>query len=721
MRRVIILFIVAVGLIEAFVLLHVNARVKADTTTTLATNRIFLPVVAMPDDRPVLPIEVIGRDGYTQSVTLKLADPSGADRLQLQCHRCAYRDASKNPGRGAKASLRLNGGPWLPLTNQTVAVYPHEAAYGGLNGTYHTVRFTVNLTSLGTPGLRAGANTVEFRFNATDGFTSGFRILDLNLLKGGQKVLPASAFRQDDPRQWQAPLNTPQDIAAGDTLWHDAKLVERPGGPAMKASCASCHATGDNINDLKYFNYSNHSIVERSKFHGLSEQQAKQIASYIRSIPLRRKDGTMYAAPGRPWNPPYQPGPGLDKRPVEEWAAGAGLAWVLPNDSDMLPHFFPNGVTKDAIATTKTLNTREMPVAIQLPDWNEWLPETHPVDVFGEAFLTGTGYRNAYLNYLDMHTKLGNGGAEAAIANRTLPDILHRFISAAELIRRDIDVGTTKIADPDLGKRVTMHWSAVKQWELMQEYHLEDAAPRLYGAFGEVRSWPTKNRNVFEMAPHRTASNVTHYSFQDLLVGKYFSTAWYQLQVAINTGNRHASTLSPVDWNYQPNHVDNLHYHGGPAHPLRLAATFAKMYQDYDDGKPLGQSVFGSSFGQIHPARYAPDGGFSVFNKLDPTVRAQVYTALLGSLMDKLEKHQPSEWPRGSDRGRGQLEPADYVPKEVTDTNFNYARHIGRWADCWYTMIPRYRAAGVDEAVLGRMINWGQQMWPLGDWAKLKR
>jgi len=89
--------------------------------------------------------------------------------------------------------------------------------------------------------------------------------------------------------------------------------------------------------------------------------------------------------------------------------------------------------------------------------------------------------------------------------------------------------------------------------------------------------------------------------------------------------------------------------------------------------------------------------------------------------MDKLEKHQPSEWPRGSDRGRGQLEPADYVPKEVTDTNFNYARHIGRWADCWYTMIPRYRAAGVDEAVLGRMINWGQQMWPLGDWAKLKR
>src|SRR5207249_8229093 len=44
----------------------------------------------------------------------------------------------------------------------------------------------------------------------------------------------------------------------------------------------------------------------RSMFHGLSEQQGELVASYIRSLPVPN--------PGRPWNPPYQPGPGLIRR-----------------------------------------------------------------------------------------------------------------------------------------------------------------------------------------------------------------------------------------------------------------------------------------------------------------------------------------------------------------------------------------------------------------------
>ena len=124
----------------------------------------------------------------------------------------------------------------------------------------------------------------------------------------------------------------PIRYAAGKTLWEGAPLS--PGGfkasPLIRANCSDCHARDGR--DLKYFSFSNASIIARSRFHGLSELQGQQIASYIRSLPV--------PSPGRPWNPPYQPGPGLDRQPVENWAAGAGLAWALDNDSSTLPFLF---------------------------------------------------------------------------------------------------------------------------------------------------------------------------------------------------------------------------------------------------------------------------------------------------------------------------------------------------------------------------------------------
>src|SRR5205085_3214352 len=122
--------------------------------------------------------------------------------------------------------------------------------------------------------------------------------------------------------------------------------------PPIRARCADCHARDGR--DLKYFGFSNESIIARSSFHGLSDLEGRQIASYIRSLPV--------PSPGRPWNPPYQPGPGLDAQPVANWAAGAGLNWVADSDSAILPFIFaPSGDLagqsgQDAIASA--------------PDWN---------------------------------------------------------------------------------------------------------------------------------------------------------------------------------------------------------------------------------------------------------------------------------------------------------------------------------------------------------------
>ena len=114
-------------------------------------------------------------------------------------------------------------------------------------------------------------------------------------------------------------------------------------------------------------------------FHGLTAQQGTQIASYIRSLNLPN--------PGRPWNPPYQPGPGLDSQPVTDWAAGAGLDAVLDSDADMAPYLMPGGSTAGWSATSY-LNAREIPISFQLLDWNSWLPVVHPMDTFGTAFIS---------------------------------------------------------------------------------------------------------------------------------------------------------------------------------------------------------------------------------------------------------------------------------------------------------------------------------------------
>jgi len=142
-----------------------------------------------------------------------------------------------------------------------------------------------------------GTNTVRFRFNLTDGVSSGYRVLAWNFLTAeGAEIIPSEEFAEDNPDAWSAPFTDKGSIQAGRELWQAATLTQssNPDAPRIHAHCADCHAQDGR--DLKYFNYSNHSIVTRSRFHGLSTLQGEQIASYIRSLSSPN--------PGRPWNPP---------------------------------------------------------------------------------------------------------------------------------------------------------------------------------------------------------------------------------------------------------------------------------------------------------------------------------------------------------------------------------------------------------------------------------
>ena len=662
-----------------------------------------------------LPIEVLGPDGYTRSAIFSLKKPENAEYLYLKIHSPSYRDASTKKDRGAKASIRINDENWISLDNTNVEVFPHEKAYGGLNGSYHTVRMKLLVT------FKKGENKIDFRFNGTDGITNGYRVLELNMMKGDSKLMNDSFFAYDDPNTWKAPLTSSTDIAKGKDLWFTKTLRESPvDTKELRAKCTSCHAKDGR--DLKYFNYSNWSIIERSKYHGLTETEGKQIASYIRSLDVE------VPKIARPWNPPYQPGPGLDSKPVNEWAAGAGLDYVLETDAEAFNYAF-TGTSKQEIERTMNINgsfnVRENPISLQFPDWNAWLPVNHPIDLVGDAYKnvayikldpkeeTKYSYKDAYLKVREL---VENNEITSIIENKKLYNYMNTFANHSSHLH-DVSYFLNK---PKIRQGVSanlirpsfLKWSAVKQWEIMHTFDLEDKAPKIHPYAGEPRSWFTKQRNVFEIAPHRSASGTVNFPYQSVLVGKYFSTAWYQLQLTINSGNKRGHNLTPVDWNYQPAHISNLRSEGGPSHFMRYMLSDAKMLQQFNDGRSLGSSMTG--FRQLHIGQYFRHYK-SMSKNWSPAVRNNIIEAQLNSTMDVIENYSIAQWKTGK-QDNFLLHSKDKNPEVFSHEKMSDRLGAFYYGSAWMTAIVEYRKQGISEPTLKRLTEWGEQIWTNANW-----
>ena len=56
-----------------------------------------------------------------------------------------------------------------------------------------------------------------------------------------------------------------------------------------------------------------------------------------------------------------------------------------------------------------------MPIALQLPDWNAWLPRIHPLDIWGDSFLEQETYKR-YLEFdnPNFQSKLADPATNAA-------------------------------------------------------------------------------------------------------------------------------------------------------------------------------------------------------------------------------------------------------------------------------------------------------------------
>jgi hypothetical protein len=612
----------------------------------------------------ILPVEVVGENGTTASVTVEI--PAARAReiraLRTQIHNLAYPDM---------VSVQVNAGAWISLNNDTVSIAEPGKSYGGIGGGFVTHQVTL---ALPPDAVTAGTNTIRFRFNRSDSLASGFRVLSFNLLDAdSHAVLPPETFVQEDPQAWKPPLAGGDAIRAGKMLWENAPLTpgEFKSSPMIRARCADCHARDGR--DLKYFSFSNASIVARSRFHGLSEREGQQIASYIRSLDV--------PSPGRPWNPPYQPGPGLDSKPAPNWAAGAGLESVLENDTAAL-QFLPRNA-REAFHPDANLNVREIPIAFQMPDWNHWLPSVHPLDAWGPAFDKSEAWTLYQSKLRDM---LASPPRIAAAFDK--------WREARRVFLKPYVEGKSVNWTPALATKAyaTELWQLVKTWELTQELGLETRGREALGPDAEPRTW----LNTMPAAAAPATVNIPDGPSGmggSALTNEYFDAAWYQLQIIVNSGNHRHRDRGPVDWVYVIGRFLDLYRETHRPEPVRVLMAVAKSMQstdprlgprDHQQGWRPSQNVDPTI---MVSAVWAP-----IFQALPADAKRAFTEALLAAWIDKNQQYSIGE----------------FFTTGIKDEGYNAPAYLGGIAGgkVWESA-PLFRAAGVSAAEVSRLQKWG--------------
>jgi hypothetical protein len=390
-----------------------------------------------------------------------------------------------------------------------------------------------------------------------------------------REILAEPVAAWDDPTAWTAPGSG--NATNGSTYWSTGQLYNAAApdlGYTLSSAthCSKCHAQSGL--DLKKFNYSNWVIEQRVMFHGGSWQNALDVAAFIRNI--------SYTPPAsaEPWNPPYQPGPGLDSGTTLDWGAGAGIDSVVTFDTDwFLKYACTDYPTCANFNPANRYNTHEQPLQWQLMTWNDWLPPIYQTDAFPTANFESSTIFTAYQT---LRTALG-----------TPPATFNTFKSAGYLAgsgfyKSNLDTFffatvPTPLTSIDAPSKFyisafSQHlWFVVKNWEIFNEFQLEgmygQATADVYGACVQcnggayiARGW--FNANIpFNVAYHKSGVGPNGSYFGN---GSSYSTPlngnsldgtnqsyqsqtndWYiGNQAILNPGNGWATGDITLDWPY---------------------------------------------------------------------------------------------------------------------------------------------------------------------------
>lgn len=625
-----------------------------------------------------IPIEVYGANGTVRSSQVFVNSTAGFEDpfLYLKVHGIQYENQMK---------VRVNSSTWISVVESNVQYLNKELSVGGIGGGAHTLSLRLKLPR---GILVAGLNTVDFQFDHTDGVVNGFRVLKFNFQNSfGQSLLSESIFSEEDPSRWRPPYSGAPDILEGENLYKNAQLINPGNGLAMIAHCADCHTKDGR--DLKYFNYSNFTIQQRAIFHGLTQKQGDQIASYIRSL--------NSPAHGRPWNPPYQPGPGMDSRPVEQWSAGAGIDLVLSQDSQSFGYLFSgNTVNPQTLSATSSINAREIPISLQLPDWNHWLPRVHPLDAYGASF---SNVKNSYEN---LRNALQVG--DTVSYQNSLGQSFASFLSARDAFQASL-LPSDPVPNGFYNRQVAHSiysfslWSAVKNWEIAQEFGLEAMAQIPFPNFTPPRAW---NTNIaFTTAPELSTGGS---SYPWLFNGRQntfdaSSFAWYYLQIILNDSNRTQLVKTPIDWGLTVSVLGRLaSSNSGRAALMTIVQT--KALQSKTNGIGPEDSARGFNWVATDPARLITGTSFNAWSEIPAEFQAQLFEGMLKAWLNQASSFTPARYYQGLQTSANEVPAANnmnYQPDMATQVNF---------------MIPRFKASGVSQNQINLLAAWAKLMWP---------
>lgn len=549
-----------------------------------------------------MPIEVLGHKGATRSVVFSLPRPG--TQIEIVANNLNY------PNKG---SVSINSSAPLPLNNSTVTPVGLDQAWGGIGGVMG------NTTFLLPANLRAGRNVLTFRYHRADYYDTpggpvednsvGWTVVSLRVLDESGANLLTSVQTNPADYAWDPSL-----VTDGARLWRGftesgqryfllSQVNGGGSGVSWLATCADCHA--DDGSDLKYFNASPLRIRERALLHGLTPERSEKIVSYILSLTNVRT--SPYA---RPWNPPYQPGPGLDSRRPQDWAAGAGWQSVVSHPELMLNALHPglvgltNGILGWNISAIQTGNLppnryvspREIPVFIQMPDWNRWLPDIHPLDAFQRS-RTLTDFLATY-NSLKSALNQGNLNHYKELIpqwmlqhSRLMSTYGHQSWSSDQTRNRRFYSAS--------------QWMAVKLWYLHQAWGLETLSPAYYGPRAEPLSYIADQFFFNKLSPDLLHFAPGTTGLGDVRNDIVSRVSWYHFQSLVFSGHRIAEAASSYPW---------IGFAAGM--PFDVSYTYAAWYN-------LAQSTGVSSF----PVQYLY---VALFNQFFDTGLGPEFASLIG-------------------------------------------------------------------------------------------
>jgi hypothetical protein len=661
-------------------------------------------------------------------------------------------------------SVRINGSSWIDVRNENVDCAFFESQRWCVGGTAPTLRFTIPSSAFGT--IADGANTIDFRWNGTDEVRSGFRVLSVGLMTSGDPnvedfdayagdingdgvmdgAIDQTSFEWYDPTTWTAPSGA--SASNGENLWSQRNILEDGDGTAIIASCGDCHFRGGE--DLKYFNYSNRSIIARSRFHGLSQQEGEDIAAYIRSITLQEASGATYDAPGSPWDPPFQPGPemlGSNQSPDEGdqvyWMAGAGLRWVLDKEReqpgterDMLAHIFPkNGDPSQGvdylqsgpyagdlnwhhIHTGSTLDIEAIPINQQFPDWNNWLPDLHPLDY------AANWQSSAHGSYISEFFSV-QPDASADEYFDVVSQYRQKFRQHYGCGPKCITEGKMSISNPTVNE-VAMARLSSQQFRTMilldltfNNQDFEVAGEWNCGTDGSYPDWceprtlPGGTETVFRLGPHvgGTFDNEPYKSYGTRDKAESMTHLWYHAAVILDPA---AKEINSIDWNYQNSFLP------GKEFPLRSLTNYAFQMQLRSNSLGNSYGNFGWSYGGVKWDIFyrdyiggAFDGGYrSSVGGLSKETTGKVLEALHRSWYDYTDTFTVASFPRDDANDVRTYDNENYGPGDPNKYSAPF-----EWRTRYYIAYRGMAQNHADElgGILDTLTTWAGQMWPKGN------